>query len=289
MAFKTVKYLLPSTQIYMDGFPVKQALPTQKVEQVDPYLLIHHARVKPLFDRPAKIQGVGPHPHRGFSPVTFVLEGEVHHRDSRGNNQIAEAGDVQWLNAGAGIIHSERPSQGLIDKCGRQEIIQIWINTPAAFKMKEPQYQYLAEEKMPVIKSLDGAIENKLVAGAYEGQKGKIKSQSELLILWAKSVSAGEMTYEIPDGYSACVYLMKGNFTITGYGKVDAENLVVFSDEGNGLSLKVEKDTQYLVLCGKPLNEKKVQQGPFVMNTETEILEAMRDYRMGKMGVLIEE
>lgn len=289
MAFKTVKYLLPSTQIYMDGFPVKQALPTQKVEQVDPYLLIHHARVKPLFDRPAKIQGVGPHPHRGFSPVTFVLEGEVHHRDSRGNNQIAEAGDVQWLNAGAGIIHSERPSQGLIDKHGRQEIIQIWINTPAAFKMKEPQYQYLAEEKMPVIKSLDGAIENKLVAGAYEGQKGKIKSQSELLILWAKSVSAGEMTYEIPDGYSACVYLMKGNFTITGYGKVDAENLVVLSDEGNGLSLKVEKDTQYLVLCGKPLNEKKVQQGPFVMNTETEILEAMRDYRMGKMGVLIEE
>lgn len=289
MAIKTVKYLLPAEQIYMDGFPVKQAIPTQKVQQVDPYLLIHHALIKPLYDRSAKIQGIGPHPHRGFSPVTFVVEGEVHHRDSRGNNQIAKSGDVQWLNAGAGIIHSERPSQALVDSHGRQEIIQIWVNTPTAFKMKEPDYQYLAESQMPIITSADGAIESKLVAGAYFGEKGKIKTQSELLILWAKSSSDGEMIYEIPDGYSACVYMIKGSMTLTGYGKVDAANLVMLSESGDELSLKAEVRTQFLLLCGKPLNEKMVHQGPFVMNSETEILEAMRDYRMGKMGILIED
>ncbi len=128
---KKVKRLLLATEIDMGGFPVKQALPTQKVDRVDPFLLLHHARTQYYNDRPAKTQGIGPHPHRGFSPVTFVIEGEVHHRDSRENNQIAKEGEVQWMHAGMGIIHSERPSENLAANNGVQEIIQVWINSPA--------------------------------------------------------------------------------------------------------------------------------------------------------------
>ena len=112
---KKVSHLLPAQNMDMGGFPIKQALPTQKVQQFDPFLLLHHARTRYSSRKPARIQGVGPHPHRGFSPVTFVIEGAVHHRDSRGNSQVAKAGEVQWMHAGMGIIHSERPSKELVD------------------------------------------------------------------------------------------------------------------------------------------------------------------------------
>ena len=125
--YRQVDHLIPAENVNMGGIIIKQALPTAKVPQVDPFLLLHHGRFGTRNDAPAKHQGIGPHPHRGFSPVTFVIEGEVHHRDSRGNNQIARKGEVQWMNAGAGIIHSERPSQDLVDSGGHQEIIQLWI------------------------------------------------------------------------------------------------------------------------------------------------------------------
>jgi len=116
--FKSVKYLLPASTINMGGIRVKQALPTQKVQQLDPCLLLHHAKAKYSSRSSAKQQGVGPHPHRGFAPVTFVIEGEVQHRDSWGNNQIAKKGEVQWMYSGAGIVHSERPTQALADSSG---------------------------------------------------------------------------------------------------------------------------------------------------------------------------
>ena len=150
--FKKVSQIIPAFDVNMGGIIVKQALPTQKVEHIDPFLLLHHGKFKfnPL--AAAKHQGIGPHPHRGFSPVTFVVEGEVHHQDSRGNNQIASKGEVQWMHAGAGIIHSERPSEKLIEQKGQQEIIQLWINSPASSKKKEPHYQFIPKEQIPTSK-----------------------------------------------------------------------------------------------------------------------------------------
>jgi len=286
---KKVKYLLPSEMIDMGGLPVKQPLPTQNVEQVDPFLLLHHGAIKPLKNRPANDQGVGPHPHRGFSPVSFVIEGAIHHRDSRGNNQIARAGEVQWMHAGMGIIHSERPPKELVEKMGRQEMIQLWINSPGASKMKEPSYQFLSEKDMPIISSEDKKINNKLVAGIYEGERGKAQTQSPLLIIWGKSENGGKQIMKIPSGFNSMIFLIKGKMTIDGYGIVGAENLLVFSDEGENISLSFQEDSQFLLLCGEPINEELAQHGPFVMNNQTEILEAMRDYQMGKMGFLVEE
>ncbi len=285
---KKVKYLLPTELIDMGGFPVGQALPTAAVNQVDPFLLLHHGETKYSKDRPAKHQGIGPHPHRGFSPVTFVYGGAVHHRDSRGNNQIAKKGDVQWMNAGAGIIHSERPEEESIRNGEKQKFIQLWINSPADSKMKPPYYQHIARENMPVITSDDDQTNLYLIAGDYADQSSTTVTESDLLILWAES-QGGTNSIDIPDGFNAMIYVISGEIKIEGYGKVEGRNLVVFSDEGDKINLSSTADSSYLVLAGRPLDEKIEQYGPFVMNNQTEIMEAMRDYQMGKMGVLIED
>ena len=289
MKNKIVTHTLPAIKVDMGGFPVKQPLPTHNVEQVDPFLLLHHARVKPIYDRPAKIQGVGPHPHRGFSPVTFIIEGEVHHRDSQGNSQIAKAGEVQWVNAGAGIIHSERPSQDLVDSKGIQEIIQLWINNPASHKMTPPSYFHFPETELPRIPSGDGLSDIKLIAGDYLGVKGQINTYSNLLVLWSKSKEGAFVNIEIPEGFNTMLYIIKGDIRVEGYGVIEPENLLVFSDEGDEIRIFSTSSSQFLILAGEPIDEPLMQYGPFVMNNQTEIMEAMRDYQMGKMGVLIEE
>lgn len=286
---KQVKYLLPATEIDMGGFPVKQALPTQKVQQWDPFLLLHHAKAKYSKHRLAKHQGVGPHPHRGFSPVTFVIEGEVQHRDSWGNNQIAKEGEVQWMHAGAGIVHSERPTDALIKKQGRQEIVQLWINSPAAKKMIPPTYSYVSNEVMSVFCSEDQKITNKLIAGNYGELRGKVVPQSELLVIWGQGEQGGTQQLSIPKGFSSMLYLIKGKITLKGFGLIEGENLAVFGHEGDVIDLTFKENGQFILLCGKPIDEVVTQSGPYVMNTQTEILEAMRDYQMGKFGILIEE
>jgi redox-sensitive bicupin YhaK (pirin superfamily) len=286
---KIVAFLLPSIEVDMGGFPVKQPMPTKNVDQVDPFLLLHHARTKYNNSRPAKFQGIGPHPHRGFSPVTFIIEGEVHHRDSRGNDKIAMAGEVQWMHAGSGIVHSERPSEKITSESEYQEIIQIWINSPADKKMIEPTYQYLPAERFPIIFSDDKKINNKIVAGSYNGLKGPAKTQSEVLILWGESMPNGSEIYSLPTNDNVMLYLIKGAMRIEGYGQVEKEHLVVFEPEGDQISVSFQKKSQFLILCGTPIDEEVTHYGPFVMNTQTEILEAMRDYQMGKMGILIED
>lgn len=286
---KKVKYVLPAEKIDMDGFPVKQALPTHKIQQVDPFLLLHHATAKFNKNRPAKHQGVGPHPHRGFSPVTFIIEGEVRHRDSWAHDQIAKAGEVQWMHAGAGIVHSERPSEALVQDSGRQEIIQLWINSPSTAKMQPPEYTYLSLEVMPVLISEDKKIKTKLIAGKYREQRGKVIPKSDLLVLWGNGQVGGFENYIIPQDFNCMLYLIKGSLNIKGFGLVEAEQLIVFGLSGNSIEIRLKQDSQFLILSGKPLDEKVTQHGPYVMNTQTEILEAMRDYQMGKMGILIED
>ncbi len=287
--FKKVKYLIPAYDIDMGGVPVKQALPTQNVDLVDPFLLLHHAKFNYSDNAPAIQQGLAPHPHRGFSPVTFVIEGEVHHRDSRGNNQIAKKGEVQWMHAGAGIIHSERPSQDLATRNGRQEIVQLWINSPADKKMLEPKYQFIAEKNIPVFTSEDNQVTNKLIAGNYNGIQSKTETQSELLIIWSTVKPGGSQSFNLPGLFNVMLYVITGTMILNTYGIVDKECLVVFDNKSEAIEISSRSDAQFLLLAGRPISEKVVQQGPFVMNNTTQILEAMRDYQMGKMGILIEE
>lgn len=287
--YKNVKYLIPAYDVNMGGIKLKQALPTNNVTQVDPFLLLHHAKFTYTENAPALHQGLGPHPHRGFTPVTFVIEGELHHRDSRGNNQIAKIGEVQWMHAGAGIIHSERPSQDLTERNGTQEIVQLWINTPAEKKMQEPKYQFISETDIPFFMSNDNQITNKLIAGNFEGLYGKIETESELLIIWSNAIAGSSQTFILPEMFNVMLYVISGTVNVAAYGIVENESLVVFDSNGETIEISAKSNAQFLLLAGKPINEEVVHHGPFVMNTTTEIMEAMRDYQMGKMGILIEE
>lgn len=281
--------LLYAEKVDMGGFPVRQPFPTQRVEQIDPFLLLHHADVKAPQHVDPDDAGVGPHPHRGFSPVTFIFKGGVHHRDSRGNNSVIYAGGAQWMNAGMGIIHSERPPENIHEIGGRQEIIQLWINTPAAFKMDQPAYFPLTAEETPTFISEDKKAQLRVFSGQLLDLKGPIPSQSNVNAATLELKRGGRISIPIPATHNAFVYLLDGKLTVDGFGIVDGLHAVVFGKDGEGISMEAKEDTRVLLLSGEPLNEKVVSHGPFVMNTETQILEAMRDYKMGRMGVLIED
>lgn len=273
----------------MDGIMVKQALPSPDVPDADPFLLLHHAAFTFTNNAPAIKQGLGPHPHRGFTPVTFVIQGEVHHRDSWGHSQIAKQGEVQWMHAGAGIVHSERPSQALVEKEGTQEVIQLWINSPAERKMNPPSYQYLPASDMKSFSSVDKKIMSKVIAGNVGTLQSRIDTETALLILWNEGRSGGNQTISVPADFHAMIYIISGSLRIAGQEKIPKEKLIVFKKDMTSIDISLTEPSSYLLLAGHPIGEKIIQSGPFVMNSQTEILRAMRDYQMGKMGVLIED
>lgn len=289
MKNRTVSRLLFAQTIDMGGLPVRQPFPTQQVQQIDPFLLLHHANVKVPKHLPPKNAGVGPHPHRGFSPVTFVFEGGVHHRDSRGNDSVIYEGGVQWMNAGMGVIHSERPSDDIHEIGGRQEIIQLWVNTPAAYKMEQPAYYPVEKNDMEVFTSEDGLVIVRVVAGNLFGKDGKVPTFSAINAATIEAKKDGKISIPLPSDHNAMLYLLDGKISVDGFGLVEELHVVHFKKDGQGISFHAEEDTRLLLLSGEPLNEEVVTHGPFVMNTQTEIMEAMRDYQKGKMGILIEE
>lgn len=288
MKIRSVSHVLYAHTVDMGGMPIRQPLPTQNVQQVDPFLLLHHANVKaPLHIEPNNA-GVAPHPHRGFAPVTFIFQGGVHHRDSRGNDSIVYAGGAQWMNAGRGIIHSERPPHNIHSIGGRQEIIQLWINTPSKNKMDQPLYFPIQADDVPTFLSSDQRVSTHVFAGDIENVKGKIPTLSPLNAATIYAKKGGLTSYTLPQSHNVLLYILSGKISLDGYGLTEELHAIYFKQDGEGIRMEFLEDTRILLLSGEPLNEPVVSHGPFVMNTQTEILEAMRDYQMGRMGVLIE-
>lgn len=289
MKNRTVTHLLYAEQIDMGGMPVRQPFPSMRVEQVDPFLLLHHADIAvPQYMKPAHA-GVGPHPHRGFSPVTFIFKGGVHHRDSRGNNSVVYEGGAQWMNAGMGVMHSERPPADIHELGGRQEFIQLWINTPARHKMEQPEYWPLQKNDIPRFASADNLAIINIIAGEILGVKGPVPAKTPVNVATMELKAGAQIAIPLPVSHNASLYLLDGAVNIEGYGLTEGLHAAVFAKDGEGITLQGRKDARMLLMSGAPLNEKVVAQGPFVMNSETQILEAMRDYQKGKMGVLIED
>ena len=289
MKLRTVSRLLYAHEADMGGMPIRQPIPTQEVGQIDPFLLLHHANIRVPQHVEPKHAGVGPHPHRGFSPVTFIFQGGVHHRDSRGHDSTVYASGAQWMNAGMGIIHSERPPDDIHEIGGRQEIIQLWINTPSKNKMDQPSYFPVKAEDVPTKMSEDGKVKVNVFSGELLGVKGPVPSQTEVNAATLYFEKGGKISIPLPADQNAFIYLLDGELKVDGFGLVEELHLVHFKNDGERISLEANKDTRVLLMSGKPLDEKVVSYGPFVMNTQTQVMEAMRDYQMGKMGVLIEE
>ena len=276
---------LPAYEVMMGDHPLKQPLPTQSVDQIDPFLLIHHHANHMPAGTDRWHAGVGTHPHRGFSPVTFMWSGGVHHRDSRGNNSVVDDGGVQWMDAGLGIIHSERPPAKLAEEGGMQEIIQIWINTPSARKMDEPNYIPLQKDEMPKV---PGHPDLRITSGkpVMNAAEGPLKSSYPITAAHGVMEAGVEATFEVQPGENGLFYLLDGSGRLEGYGLVEAHMLYQL-DAGAYMFTPSEK-TKVFFIAAAPINEKVESYGPFVMTNQTEIMEAMRDYQQGKMGFLVE-
>ncbi len=285
---KKVERTLYAVEIDMGGIPVRQALPTKRVDQIDPFLLLHHGSFPVEKGGNPLHMGVGPHPHTGFAPLSIVLGGEVHHRDSLGNTSIIGEGGIQWVHAGRGIIHSERPSPALAQKGGVMEVIQLWINLPAANKKDSPAYISATADELPVISPAEG-VRMHLITGTYGGKNGPVQAVSPMLIARVEFVAGAEASLEIPENFNAALYVTRGSGSIGGHGLASHHELYQLSLDGGYIHFKAAEESQLILLAGAPLDEPVSHYGPFVMNTQTEIMEAMRDYQMGKMGVLIEE
>jgi redox-sensitive bicupin YhaK (pirin superfamily) len=285
MNYRSVSHILESSNIDMGSFQVKQPLPTQKVPQISPFLLLHHfgpIKVEPGYD-PIDL---GPHPHRGFEPVTFLYQGGIRHKDSLENEGILEAGDIQWMTAGRGIIHSERASDFFMENGGTIEGIQLWVNLPAKDKMTQPKYQEIRKNDIPVI--TENKVTHRLVSGQWNGQKGIVNTFSPMIIIQTSILSGGKTQIPIPENFNACIYILSGEITLNDNFDYPAGKMIYFTNKGDGIGIEGLADTEILVLCGEPIEEPLAQYGPFVMNSQTEIMEAMRDYQMGKMGFYID-
>ncbi len=286
---RTIKSIVYAATFDMGGMPVRQAFPSSKIEAPDPFLLLHHADVKVPKHTEVKNAGVGPHPHRGFSPVTFIFKGGVHHRDSRGNNNVVYASGTQWMNAGMGIIHSERPPHDIHELGSRQEIIQMWVNTPASHKMDQPAYYPLSEAETPAIFSEDGLVRINIQAGELDGVKGKIPTFSPVNTFTVEMKKGGSYQFNIPQTHNAFINLLEGKIQVTGDSAVEANFAAIFNKDGDGFELSALENTRLFVGTGEPLNEPIASHGPFVLNNQTQLMEAFRDYQLGKMGVLVED
>lgn len=284
---KTIQHKVASPLVNMGSIKLRQPLPTQGIENVDPFLLVHHYGPYAIseFNNPFDL---GPHPHRGFEPITLLFKGEQLHKDSLGNEMLVKAGDVQWTTAGRGIIHAEGPSKEFIQKGGELEGIQLWLNLPASKKMMPANYQHLKSENIPVIENDDATIQLKVIAGAQNDKDGLIKTQTAVNVFTLKTKDSGTIDINIPEGHQSLVYLLDGEIlinelTVLKKGEIQ---MVVFNGDGNTIKIEAKNISNLLVLSGAPIKEKITQYGPYVMNTQTEIMEAMRDYQKGKMGYL---
>ena len=269
-----------------DGFPVRSLLSHHlQGEFVSPFLLLDYAG--PTDFSPATTpRGVGAHPHRGFETVTIVLDGEIAHRDSTGAGGVIGPGDVQWMTAGAGVLHEEMHTPAFTHSGGRFEVVQLWVNLPAEHKMSAPRYQTLMDDAIPHVDLPDDAGILRVIAGDYAGHRGPAQTFTPMNI-WDVRLDAGATaTFRLPQGHSLILAALDGALRVNHAEPIDAAEIVVFTQTGGEIVVDADRDTKFLLLSGEPIDEPIAQQGPFVMNTAEELRQAIADYRDGKFGVL---
>jgi redox-sensitive bicupin YhaK (pirin superfamily) len=285
--YKSIQQKVNSPLVNMGPIKLRQPLPTEGIENVDPFLLLHHYGPYAIseFNNPFDL---GPHPHRGFEPITLLFKGEQLHRDSLGNEMVVKAGGVQWTTAGRGIIHAEAPTKDFVKKGGDLEGIQLWLNLPAKDKMIPPNYQHLEDEQIPKVFSSDEKVQLNIIAGQQANEQGLIKTQTVVNVFTANAEKDGEIQIDLPENHQSLIYLLEGEVLVNNLESLKKGDIqmVVFNTDGNSVSFKAKGKSTLLVLSGEPIEEKVTQYGPYVMNTQTEILEAMRDFQQGKMGYL---
>lgn len=277
-------YTAPSQHWVGDGFPVRSMFSYQTHgEQLSPFLLLDYAGPH-HFPAGTGKRGVGEHPHRGFETVTVVYSGEVEHRDSTGRGGVIGPGDVQWMTAGAGILHEEFHSAEFTRTGGELKMIQLWVNLPAKDKMTQPGYQSITADVIPDVELPNNAGHMRVIAGRYEDIVGPAHTFSPLNVWDLQLNQSQEITLHQPAGWSTALVVLEGEVVVNGEGSAREGQLVVLSQKGEALHLSASSNAKVLLMACEPLQEPIVGYGPFVMNTKAQIAEAVRDFNSGRFG-----
>jgi redox-sensitive bicupin YhaK (pirin superfamily) len=269
------------------GFMVRRPFPKASFSDFDPFLLLDE--MGPIEVAPGEAKGAPDHPHRGFETVTYMLSGEMEHKDSQGHAGKLSSGDVQWMTAGAGVIHAEMPSARFQRTGGKLHGFQLWVNLPRKDKMMQPRYQEIPSARIPTAQSADRLVTVRVIAGESLGARAVIETVTPIMYLHFTIRPGGHVTQQVPERFNAFAYIVDGEglFGSEGERGIDGQ-MVLFSPDGDevriGNPADAEASLDVLLIAGVPLNEPVARYGPFVMNTESEIGQAIEDYRMGRMG-----
>ena len=269
------------------GFLVRRPFPKSSFSEFDPFLLLDE--LGPINLKPGQAKGAPDHPHRGFEIVSYVLDGRLEHKDSAGHAGLLNPGDVQWMTAGAGVVHSEMPESMFTQTGGRLHGIQLWVNLPQRDKMMPPSYQEIPAAHIPVAQTEDKSVTVRVITGEALGAKAVIQTRTPITYLHFTLQPGATMIQPVPKEYNAFVYVLEGSGLFgTEPTPGDDGQMVLFSQDGEDVVLSNRADAQrpldLLLIAGVPLNEPVVRSGPFVMNTEAEIIQAFNDYQAGRMG-----
>lgn len=287
MNLKNIQGIYKSTQPNMvgDGFRVFNYFPNGNkfVTEVSPFILLDY-NAPHYFSPSQTLRGVDTHPHRGFETVSIVYEGAIAHKDSTGASGVIRAGDVQWMTAASGILHQEFHESEFSKKGGTLHAVQLWVNLPEKYKMSSPKYQDLLNANIPTV-----AIDNqgsvvRLIAGEYQGIHGSASTFTPMYVYDVRLKKGAELSMAFPQAYNSMLLVTKGNLIINKTRSIVFKDFVLFGHQGEIIVLNANEDSMVLVLSGAPINEPVVQSGPFVMNTQQEIMQANKDYNSGKFG-----
>ncbi|MDE1184488.1 pirin family protein [Paraburkholderia sp.] len=284
---RTIERTYPSVRTTEGGgFIVHRPFPTRMLMDFDPFLLLDE--MGPVDYAPGEAKGAPDHPHRGFETVTYCLEGQFGHKDSAGHSGTLMAGDVQWMTAGAGVVHSEMPDPEFTRTGGRVHGLQVWVNLPRRDKMIAPRYQEMPAAQIPIATSADGAVRVKVIAGEALGVSAAIETRTPILYQHFTLQPGASIAHPVPAGYRVFAYGLSGTgFYGAGKREIGAQQMIVFGNDGDTVTLSAGDEVlDVLLLGGVPLKEPVVRYGPFVMNTEDEIRQAVTDYQAGKMGLI---
>jgi len=271
------------------GFLVRRPFPKASFSEFDPFLLLDE--MGPMEVAPGEAKGAPDHPHRGFETVTYLLSGDMEHKDSRGHAGRLRPGDVQWMTAGAGVIHAEMPAREFARTGGRMHGFQLWVNLPQRDKMMKPRYQEIPNSQIPKATSADGLVKVSVIAGEAMGEKAVIETRTPIIYLHYRIEPGGAATQKVPGSYNAFAYIVEGDGLFGAESERASDGqMVLFAQDGDEVRIENPADAkttlEVLLIAGVPLNEPVARYGPFVMNTEAEIRQAFEDYRLGRMGAI---
>jgi quercetin 2,3-dioxygenase len=276
MPFRTIRAHYPAIRDDIGDLHTWRPLPNGEIEQIDPFLFLNHhgPQVYPPHNHGLPF---GPHPHRGFETVTFIVEGSLTHRDTAGHESVIERGGVQWMTAGRGLEHEEVSPKEFLDRGGPLEILQLWINLPSRLKMTEPGYTGLQEDAIPSLSTDEGLVTINLISGDWDGDRGPIESLTDVHMMTVALAAGGRVVLPAPRDRNVFFYIVRGKLTIG-----DAFHLIEWNNDGDEINVEAVSDSLILFGHATPLGEPVIAYGPFVMNTREEINQAIQDYQAGK-------